>query len=152
MKCHYEVLEVSRDATDEEIKKSYRKLALKWHPGNMTNKKFGHKGQEPSLPPSTMHYGGGVGWRVAQFMGVDFGPYLVDGQKPECHAPFHALDLAVRPPCPYPRKKSLFCSFLSICRSFLIEEKFCDCTKLDFFRKFLLKYSLLGKGFEDTEQ
>ncbi|CAG0883256.1 unnamed protein product [Cyprideis torosa] len=32
MRCHYEVLEVKRDAEDEEIKKSYRKLALKWHP------------------------------------------------------------------------------------------------------------------------
>ena len=33
MKCHYEVLGVERDATDSDIKKSYRKLALKWHPG-----------------------------------------------------------------------------------------------------------------------
>ena len=33
MKCHYEVLSLTRDATDDEIKKSYRKLALKYHPG-----------------------------------------------------------------------------------------------------------------------
>ncbi|CAI5442259.1 unnamed protein product [Caenorhabditis angaria] len=32
MKCHYEVLEVQRDADADEIKKKYRKLALKWHP------------------------------------------------------------------------------------------------------------------------
>lgn len=32
IRCHYEVLEVSRDAQDDELKKAYRKLALRWHP------------------------------------------------------------------------------------------------------------------------
>ncbi|XP_034752573.1 dnaJ homolog subfamily C member 21 isoform X3 [Etheostoma cragini] len=32
MKCHYEILGVKRDAGDDELKKTYRKLALKWHP------------------------------------------------------------------------------------------------------------------------
>eukprot|EP01041_Mallomonas_annulata_P006654 gene6654-13472_t len=32
MKCYYEVFELSRDTTAEEIKKQYKKLALKWHP------------------------------------------------------------------------------------------------------------------------
>lgn len=32
MKCHYEVLGVERKADDTELKKSYRKLALKFHP------------------------------------------------------------------------------------------------------------------------
>ena len=33
MKCHYEVLGITLNATDDEIKKAYRKLALYWHPG-----------------------------------------------------------------------------------------------------------------------
>ncbi|XP_017262992.1 dnaJ homolog subfamily C member 21 isoform X2 [Kryptolebias marmoratus] len=32
MKCHYDVLGVKRDAGDDDLKKAYRKLALKWHP------------------------------------------------------------------------------------------------------------------------
>jgi len=31
-KCYYEVLGVAKDATLKDIKKAYRKLALKWHP------------------------------------------------------------------------------------------------------------------------
>lgn len=31
-KCYYEILEVSRDADSDTIKKSYRKLAMKYHP------------------------------------------------------------------------------------------------------------------------
>ena len=31
-RCYYEVLNVSKEANDEDLKKSYRKLALKWHP------------------------------------------------------------------------------------------------------------------------
>lgn len=32
MTNYYEILEVKKDATEQEIKKSYRKLSLKWHP------------------------------------------------------------------------------------------------------------------------
>src|SRR5262249_10949008 len=31
-RCYYEVLEVSRDADEEGLKKAYRRLAMKYHP------------------------------------------------------------------------------------------------------------------------
>jgi DnaJ family protein A protein 5 len=37
MRCHYEVLGVAQDASDEDLKKAYRKAALTWHPDRHVN-------------------------------------------------------------------------------------------------------------------
>ena len=31
-KCYYEILNINKDANENDIKKSYRKLAMKYHP------------------------------------------------------------------------------------------------------------------------
>lgn len=51
MKCHYEVLGVKRDAAEEDLKRAYRRLALRWHPGTAAT--HARRGPGPAAGPRT---------------------------------------------------------------------------------------------------
>lgn len=58
---YYKILQVDKNAKDEDLKKAYRKLAMKWHPDkNPTNKKdaeakFKQISEAYEVPPPNPH-------------------------------------------------------------------------------------------------
>jgi|TARA_R110000796_G_C14506966_1_gene429499 molecular chaperone DnaJ len=72
MKNYYEILGVSKEATPEEIKKSYRKLSLKYHPdknpqGEETFKEISEAYGILSNPDKKAKYDSGGGIRMEDF-------------------------------------------------------------------------------------
>lgn len=49
MRCYYEVLEVARDVSNDDIKRAYKKLALKWHPDKNIGREEDEKEEEQFL-------------------------------------------------------------------------------------------------------
>lgn len=55
MRSYYDILEISETATEEEIKKSFRKMAMKWHPDrNPDNKEAEEKFKEMKAAYETL--------------------------------------------------------------------------------------------------
>jgi molecular chaperone DnaJ len=90
MSDHYETLNVSRDATNEQIKKSYRELAFKWHPdrnaGNpQAEEQFKKINEAYSVlgdPEKKARYdmGAGEGFPAYETAGQGYNPYGAYGR------------------------------------------------------------------------
>ena len=55
---YYEVLGVARDADEQQIKRAYRKLAVRWHPDKNRDSREQARG-EPCTLPTRMPAGSG---------------------------------------------------------------------------------------------
>ena len=55
MKNYYNILEVNENATPDEIRKSYRSLALKYHPIDSSECKADYRGSIVNLKPATSY-------------------------------------------------------------------------------------------------
>ena len=55
MTDHYKTLDIKKNASEDEIKKAYRKLALKWHPDKNKDPDCLAVVEQPSREPQLRH-------------------------------------------------------------------------------------------------
>ena len=53
---YYKILGIDKKATEEDIKKAYRKLARKLHPDLNPNDKDAHKNTPRNIPVRLLHF------------------------------------------------------------------------------------------------